>query len=169
MGSHFLLQGIFPTQGSNTSPAFAGWCFITEPPGEPCVNLWVHFCRACFWSQFSPSSCLSLVWCGISLSITPDTVEKRGEGTQQASMALVRDICEPHENCPFAPPGFNLRSQLVEVLQSASSSPPFLAHKTNPGHNTRREPAHSTECLLNNTFLIHFIKKIKSLIHMNSH
>ena len=37
VGSHFLLQGIFPTQGSNesTSPALAGWFVTTEPPGKP--------------------------------------------------------------------------------------------------------------------------------------
>ena len=34
---HFLLQGIFPTQGLNepTSPALAGGFFATEPPGKP--------------------------------------------------------------------------------------------------------------------------------------
>ena len=35
-GLHFLLQGIFPTQGSNpTSPALAGGLFTTEPAGKP--------------------------------------------------------------------------------------------------------------------------------------
>ena len=34
---HFLLQGIFLTQGLNepTSPALAGGFFTTEPPGKP--------------------------------------------------------------------------------------------------------------------------------------
>ena len=37
MGDHFLLQGIFPTQGSYLllSPAFASGFFTTEPPGKP--------------------------------------------------------------------------------------------------------------------------------------
>ena len=35
MGCHFLLQGIFPTQGSNLSPALVGGFFTTEPPGKP--------------------------------------------------------------------------------------------------------------------------------------
>ena len=39
MGCHFLLQGIFPTQGSNSHllclPALAGGFFTTEPPGKP--------------------------------------------------------------------------------------------------------------------------------------
>ena len=45
MGGQFLLQGIFPTQGSNPSPEL-GWdvdffflflffCFTTEPPRKP--------------------------------------------------------------------------------------------------------------------------------------
>ena len=33
MGCHFLLQGIFPNQGS--SPALAGGFFTAEPPGKP--------------------------------------------------------------------------------------------------------------------------------------
>ena len=43
-GSHFLLQGIFPTQGSNpglfslVSPALAGRFFTTVPPGKPITN-----------------------------------------------------------------------------------------------------------------------------------
>ena len=33
---HFLLQGIFPTQGSNcTFPVLMDRCFTTEPPGNP--------------------------------------------------------------------------------------------------------------------------------------
>ena len=36
VGCHFLLQGIFPTQGSNpVSPALAGRFFTTEPPRKP--------------------------------------------------------------------------------------------------------------------------------------
>ena len=35
VGCHFLLQGIFPTQGSNPSPALAGGFFTAEPPGKP--------------------------------------------------------------------------------------------------------------------------------------
>ena len=35
VGCHFLLQGIFPTQGSNSSPVLAGRFFTTEPPGKP--------------------------------------------------------------------------------------------------------------------------------------
>ena len=34
VGCHFLLQGIFPTQLSNPSPALAGQFFTTEPPGS---------------------------------------------------------------------------------------------------------------------------------------
>ena len=38
VGCHFLLQGIFPTQGSSLSlpsTALAGGCFTTEPPEKP--------------------------------------------------------------------------------------------------------------------------------------
>ena len=38
MVCHFLLQGIFPTQGLNLcllSPVSAGGFFTTEPPGKP--------------------------------------------------------------------------------------------------------------------------------------
>ena len=41
---HALLQGIFPTQGSNPhllSPALAGRFFTTEPPGKPiCIYIY---------------------------------------------------------------------------------------------------------------------------------
>ena len=36
MGSHFLLQGIFPHPGTvPVSPALAGGFFTTKPPGKP--------------------------------------------------------------------------------------------------------------------------------------
>ena len=35
MGSHFLLQGILPTQGSNLVSWVAGRFFTIEPPGRP--------------------------------------------------------------------------------------------------------------------------------------
>ena len=42
MGYHFLLQGIFPTQGLNlqslASPALAGEFFATAPPEKPKKN-----------------------------------------------------------------------------------------------------------------------------------
>ena len=37
LGCHFLLQGIFPNQGSNPSPVLTGRFFTTEPPGKPCL------------------------------------------------------------------------------------------------------------------------------------
>ena len=48
VGCHFLLQGIFWTQGLNpgikpTSPALAGRLFITEPPGKPLTTLSLEF------------------------------------------------------------------------------------------------------------------------------
>ena len=35
VGCHFLLQGIFPTQGSNLVSCIAGEFFTAEPPGKP--------------------------------------------------------------------------------------------------------------------------------------
>ena len=35
VGCHFLLQGIFPTQGANPCLLLAGGFFTTEPPGKP--------------------------------------------------------------------------------------------------------------------------------------
>ena len=35
VGSHFLLRGIFPTQGSDPVSYLAGTFFTTEPPGKP--------------------------------------------------------------------------------------------------------------------------------------
>ena len=48
VGCHFLLQGIFWTQGLNpgikpTSPALAGRLFTTEPPGKPLITLSLEF------------------------------------------------------------------------------------------------------------------------------
>ena len=53
---HFLLQGIFSTQGSNLSPALAGGFFTTEPQGKPPF-------RAIIASvQFSSVQSFSRVW-----------------------------------------------------------------------------------------------------------
>ena len=42
VGCHFLLQGVFPDQGSNLCfPALAGGFFTTEPPGEPTSSILV--------------------------------------------------------------------------------------------------------------------------------
>ena len=38
VGCHFLLQGIFPTQGSNPSPALQADTLPSEPPGKPLVD-----------------------------------------------------------------------------------------------------------------------------------
>ena len=35
VGCHFLLQGIFPTQGSNLHLLHCWWFFTAEPPGKP--------------------------------------------------------------------------------------------------------------------------------------
>ena len=35
VGCHFLLQGVFPTQGSNPRLLHCRWFFTTEPPGKP--------------------------------------------------------------------------------------------------------------------------------------
>ena len=46
VGCHFLLQGIFPTQGLNTISCIAGRFFTAKPPGKPtslCVCLCVSF------------------------------------------------------------------------------------------------------------------------------
>ena len=48
VGCHFLLPGIFPTQGSNplSSPASAGKFFTTVPPGKPvcAVASFIYIC-----------------------------------------------------------------------------------------------------------------------------
>ena len=53
VGCCFLLQGIFPTQGSNpclpASPALAGRLFTTKPPGKPAV-LSKHWLLGEHWS-----------------------------------------------------------------------------------------------------------------------
>ena len=52
-GCHFLLQGIFPTQGSNpclVSPALAGGFFTTVPPGKNLMP-WGSLLRTVKWSQ----------------------------------------------------------------------------------------------------------------------
>ena len=59
-GYHFLLQGIFPTQGieptSLTSPTLAGVFFTTVPPGKPSFPS--HFLLEMVISTKSTKSCL---------------------------------------------------------------------------------------------------------------
>ena len=38
VGCHFLLRGIFLTQGSLASLALVGGFFTAEPPGKPCMS-----------------------------------------------------------------------------------------------------------------------------------
>ena len=50
VGCRFLLQGIFPTQGSNPlpSPALAGGFCTTGPPGKPvCTVKWSKVAQSC--------------------------------------------------------------------------------------------------------------------------
>ena len=42
VGWHFLLQGIFPTQGLNLSPALEDGFFITAPPGKAHIYVYTH-------------------------------------------------------------------------------------------------------------------------------
>ena len=35
VGCHFLLQGVFPTQGSNCVSYIGRWTHTTSPPGKP--------------------------------------------------------------------------------------------------------------------------------------
>ena len=43
VGCHFLLQGIFPTQGLNQHSRIAGGFFTTEPPGKLKYWLLINF------------------------------------------------------------------------------------------------------------------------------
>ena len=56
VGCHFLLQGIFLTQGSNTHvPSLLDWqaeSFATEPPGKPTLFPWSFaFFRTLLWEM----------------------------------------------------------------------------------------------------------------------
>ena len=58
VGSHFLLQGIFPNPGTEpTSPALVGEFFTTEPPGKP---IYICFKQILSWAAVSLS--LVLLW-----------------------------------------------------------------------------------------------------------
>ena len=62
VGCHFLLQGIFPTQGLNLgSPAFQVDSFLSEPPGKPWAtsNVLTKYAFFCFVPSL-PSSYVSL-------------------------------------------------------------------------------------------------------------
>ena len=41
VGGHFLLQRIFPTQGSNLSLLHCRWILTTEPPGKPSYTRYI--------------------------------------------------------------------------------------------------------------------------------
>ena len=64
MGCHFLLQGVFPTQGSNLH--LLHWqadSFTTEPLGEPCPPIYVYTNFTAEWfiiaKQVKQPQCLS--------------------------------------------------------------------------------------------------------------
>ena len=43
VGCHFLVQGIFPTQGSNPGPLHCTQTLPSEPPGLFILNLFIYF------------------------------------------------------------------------------------------------------------------------------
>ena len=53
VGYHFLLQGIFPTQGSNLCLLLGRWTLTTEPPGKP-------------WSLSTPPCICSRLFCSLA-------------------------------------------------------------------------------------------------------
>ena len=66
VGSHFLLQGIFLTQGSNPcllSPDSAGRFFTTAPPGKPVCGL-LRTTSHILYSSSCPFLCLLSSWLG---------------------------------------------------------------------------------------------------------
>ena len=63
VGFHALLQGIFLTQRSNTSPEFpalADEFFITEPPGKPMQEIHIYFSITDINSYYESS--VHLLW-----------------------------------------------------------------------------------------------------------
>ena len=56
VGCHFLLHGIFPTQGSNLSPALTGGFFTTEPPRKPNLTIMrAQWAKSYVWTQEIPT------------------------------------------------------------------------------------------------------------------
>ena len=51
VGCHALLQGIFPTQGSNTCLEMAGRFFTIEPPGKPHLE-GVEGIKMCLYTEY---------------------------------------------------------------------------------------------------------------------
>ena len=67
VGCHFLLQGIFPTQGSNPGLLHCGQTTTIWAPGKPLVFLkQMKIWEPWIWRNFSPESD---VWASISLCV----------------------------------------------------------------------------------------------------
>ena len=107
---HFLLQGIFPTQGSHQSLLHCRWNFTTEPPGKPirvssvqqlsCVQLFATPWTAAHQASLSITNSWSLVKLMSIESVMPSNLS--------------------HPLSSHSPPSFNL-SQNQGVLQWVSS------------------------------------------------
>ena len=56
VGCHFLLHGIFPTQGSNLSPALTGGFFTPEPARKPNLTIMrAQWAKGYVWTQEIPA------------------------------------------------------------------------------------------------------------------
>ena len=110
-GCHFLLQGIFPTQGSN--PCLLSWQgdFTTEPPGKPppplCVDL---LSQSCF---------LNVGWCGLATLSHPEP--------------SLLDSSRHHPQPAPATESLILSYPLAHIPQKGNPIVPFLLFTSNPG------------------------------------
>ena len=117
VGYHFLLQGIFPTQGSNPGLHWRASSLLSEPPGKPTL------------SRRIPEVRKLLLFCVLILS----SLNLAQESRTQTS------ICQSEvaQSCPTlcdlvdcGPPGFSVHGILqARILEWVAIS--FLTHRSN--------------------------------------
>ena len=117
VGCHFLLQGIFPTQGSNPmSPALAGGLFTTEPAGKPqkealCLQEIKQNVRGLFLGIFLPF---------FSADLLPLRIRKLGTSLV---VQLLR-LCAPNAGSQGSTPARGTSSHMpqLKILQATTKT-----------------------------------------------
>ena len=102
VGFHSLLQGVFPTQGSNSGFLHCQTdSLLSEPPGKPHVGEWIHV----------------HVWLSPFPHFPPETITTSVISYQSVSSVTQScpTLCNPVE---CSTPGFPVHHQLPELAQT---------------------------------------------------
>ena len=126
MGCHFLVQGIFPTQGSNT--ALVGEFFTTVPPGKP-------LCSSAKEASTMKSQCTATESspCSLQLEKVQKQQPKTSTGKNKIHKILKNVLQKSMIHTVFNLPSSNYSFKVSGFFYLHSPIAEILHHKKNIG------------------------------------